>query len=45
VVVVKARARAEFAGSNANGTPLAANRKYVVLANFPAAVASPHPAR
>jgi len=45
VVVVKARTRAEFAGSNANGTPLAANRKYVVLANFPAAVASPHPAR
>lgn len=45
VVVMKRRARAEFGGSNAHGTPLAANRKYVVLANFPAAVASPNPAR
>ena len=45
VVVMKRRARAEFDGSNARGTPLAANRKYVVLANFPAAVASPNPAR
>lgn len=45
VVVVKRRARTEFGGSNADGTPLAANRKYVVLANFPAAAASPNPAR
>ncbi len=45
VVVIKRRARAEFDGSNARGTPLAANRRYVVLANFPATVASPNPAR
>lgn len=45
VVVMKRRARSEFQGSNATGTPLATNRKYVVLANFPATVASPNPAR
>jgi 4-amino-4-deoxy-L-arabinose transferase-like glycosyltransferase len=45
VVVVKRRTRAEFDRSNVRGTPLAANRKYVVLANFPAAAASPNLAR
>ena len=45
VVVVKRRTRAEFDRSSVRGTPLAANRKYVVLANFPAAAASPNLAR
>src|SRR6185437_10455668 len=45
VVVIKRRARAEFDASPAPGTSLGANRKYVVLANFPARAASPNPTR
>lgn len=45
VVVIKRRARAEFDASPAPGTSLGANRKYVVLANFPARDVSPSPTR
>ncbi|HKB54019.1 MAG TPA: hypothetical protein VKD22_08465, partial [Ramlibacter sp.] len=41
VVVIKRRARAEFEASPTHGTSLAANRKYVVLANFAADAAYP----
>jgi 4-amino-4-deoxy-L-arabinose transferase-like glycosyltransferase len=41
VVVIKRHARAEFDASRTHGTPLATNRKYVVLANFEIAAANP----
>lgn len=41
VVVVKQRARAEFDATARPGTPLAANRTYVVLANFSDDVLAP----
>ncbi|HKV52147.1 MAG TPA: phospholipid carrier-dependent glycosyltransferase [Gemmatimonadaceae bacterium] len=45
VVVIKRRARAEFDASPTHGTPLAANRKYVVLANFDGAAVNPNSTR
>lgn len=45
VVVIKRHARAEFDASRTHGTPLGANRKYVVLANFEIAAANPSTTR
>ncbi len=45
VVVIKRRARAEFDASPTHGTPIGANRKYVVLANFERAAVNPNATR